>query len=116
MEYTRSKELYTQLIETHSSIDLKGKTTPYTSLNGHMFSFLSKEGTVGLRLSPDDLADVIKTYGAEIMRQHGRIMKEYIEVPHSLLKEIKTLSTLLNKSHDYVSQLKPKPTKSKKKK
>ena len=36
--------LYDKLIETNTMIERKGKTTPYTSLNGHMFSFLDKTG------------------------------------------------------------------------
>ena len=48
------------------------------------------------------------------MEQHGRIMKEYVEVPDNLLPEIEQLSKYLQKSFDYVSSLKPKPTKKKK--
>lgn len=47
--YTESSLLYDQLINANPTIERKGKTMPYTSLNGHMFSFLSKEGTMGLR-------------------------------------------------------------------
>ena len=46
-------ELYEKLIETHPEIERKGVTNPYTSHNGHMFSHLSKEGTLGLRLPKD---------------------------------------------------------------
>ena len=38
-------DLYDQLIATHADIERKGATNPYTSLNGHMFSHLSKDGT-----------------------------------------------------------------------
>jgi hypothetical protein len=32
--------LYAKLIETNPDIELKGVRMPYTSLNGHMFTFL----------------------------------------------------------------------------
>lgn len=43
--------LYESLVSTRPDIERKGATMPYTSLNGHMFSFLTKEGTLALRLS-----------------------------------------------------------------
>jgi hypothetical protein len=33
-----------KLIATNPNVERKGATVPYTSLNGHMFSYLSKEG------------------------------------------------------------------------
>ncbi len=107
-------ELYRKLISAHPTIELKGKTTPYTSVNGHMFSFLSKEGDMGLRLSQTDRDAFIKEFNSKLMEQHGRIMKEYVEVPEGLIQNTEQLSKLLQNSFDYVSSLKPKPTKKKK--
>jgi len=42
--------LYDKLIETHSKIERKGAANPYTSLNGHMFTYLNPAGTLALRL------------------------------------------------------------------
>jgi len=48
---TESSLLYDQLINANPAIERKGKTMPCTSLNGHMFSFLSKgSSTDGLKL------------------------------------------------------------------
>jgi hypothetical protein len=47
-------DLFDQLIATNPDIERKGKTNPYTSHNGHMFSHLSKTGTLGLRLPKED--------------------------------------------------------------
>lgn len=106
--------LYDQLVGGNPQIERKGKTTPYTSLNGHMFSFLSKEGVMGLRLSDEDRERFIKDFNVNLMEQHGRIMKEYVEIPDDLLQNTKQLSEYLQKSLNYVSNLKPKPTKRKK--
>jgi len=111
---TDSIALYDSLLKGNPAIERKGKTMPYTSINGHMFSFLSKEGKMGLRLSKEDLAVFIEKHHAEMMVQHGRTMKEYVEIPDKLLQDTKQLSKYLQKSFDYVSGLKPKPTKKKK--
>ncbi len=111
---TEATELYDQLIEANPNIERKGKTMPYTSLNGHMFSFLSKEGVMGLKLSKNDREDFIQYFNAGLMEQHGRIMKEFVSVPDVLLNDHDQLSEYLQKSFNYVSELKPKPTKKKK--
>jgi hypothetical protein len=106
-------ELYNTLMENNPSIERKGKTTPYTSINGHMFSFLSKEGTMGLRLSESDRELFIEKYNSHLMQQHGRTMKEYVSVPQILLQDTYNLKEYVLQSFNYVSQLKPKPTKKK---
>lgn len=41
---------YEQLVADHGVAERKGTKTPYTSCNGHMFSFLDASGTMALRL------------------------------------------------------------------
>ncbi len=108
---TDKLELYDKVVGNNPDIERKGKTTPYTSINGHMFSFLSKNGTMGLRLSENDRNSFIQHFDSHLMVQHGRIMKEYVEIPSDLLQDTDKLSNYLQKSLDYVSGLKPKPTK-----
>ena len=43
-------ELYELLVATLPGVERKGATVPYTSVNGHMFSYLSKTGKLALRL------------------------------------------------------------------
>jgi hypothetical protein len=101
-------EAYNQLIALNLDIERKGKTTPYTSMNGHMFSFLSKEGTMGLRLSEEDRNNFIEKFESQLMEQHGRIMKEYVTIPNELLLNTDGLSEYLRQSLTYVKSLKPK--------
>ena len=103
--------LYDKLISAHSEIVRKGKKMPYTSLNGHMFSFLDKDGTMGLRLSKKDREDFIQQFYTELIEQYGKVMKEFVKVPDHLLNDTVTLSKYLQKSFDYTATLKPKPTK-----
>lgn len=101
-------ELYDKLIQTNPNIERKGKTMPYTSVNGHMFSFLDKEGKMGLRLSKEHLNAFLEKFGTNLMIQHGRTMKEYVEIPKDLLVDTDQLSEYLKMSFAYVSGLKPK--------
>jgi hypothetical protein len=42
--------LYEKLIAANPKIKRKGAANPYTSLNGHMFSYLDPSGSMALRL------------------------------------------------------------------
>ena len=50
----REIALYEALIATHPEIDQKGKSSPYTSINGNMFTILSADGVLGMRLGAAD--------------------------------------------------------------
>lgn len=79
--------VYDKLIRTHPKIERQGASIPYTSCNGHMFSYLSASGVV---------------------------QKEYVTVPNALLEKTKELQPYLVLSYDYVKSLKPKPATKKK--
>ena len=106
-------DLYEKLVATNPSVDRKGATTPYTSLNGHMFSFLTKEGILALRLPAEERESFLGKYSTKLCVQHGTVMKEYVEVPNALLKKTRELKTYFDISYSYVASLKPKPTKKK---
>ena len=107
-------EQFDRLIASIPEIDRKGVTSPYTSLNGNMFTSLSKEGILGLRLSKEDREAFIKTFEAQLFVSYGAIMKEYVAVPDWLLEDTEQLKIYLEKSFTYVKTLKPKATKKKK--
>ncbi|MHA2027134.1 MAG: TfoX/Sxy family protein [Candidatus Thorarchaeota archaeon] len=106
-------ELYENLIDTHPDIERKGKTMPYTSHNGHMFSLLSKDGQLGLRLSKEEREAFVKRYNSKPFVQYGATMKEYVTVPDSLLEKTDELKKYLELSFEYVKTLKPKKSKKK---
>lgn len=109
-------ELYEKLVSTNRNVERKGATMPYTSLNGHMFSFLTKTGTLALRLPTKERDAFLKKYKTKLCEQHGKVLEEYVEVPDSLLKKTKELKKYFDVSYEYVGSLKPKPTKKAKKK
>jgi hypothetical protein len=108
-------ELYEKLVATNPNVERKGATVPYTSLNGHMFSYLSKEGKLALRLPPEQREAFLKKYKSKLCEAYGIVQKEYVEVPDSLLASTRELKKYFDCSYDYVSSLKPKPTTRKKK-
>jgi hypothetical protein len=108
-------ELYEKLVATNPSVERKGAAVPYTSLNGHMFSYLSKEGKLALRLPPAEREAFLKKYKARLCQAYGIVQPEYVEVPDSLLSATSELKKFFDCSYRYVSSLKPKPTTKKKK-
>ena len=111
LDYGGSLELFEKLISTISGLERKGKTMPYTSLNGHMFSFLAKDGTMGLRLPKESREEFLEEHNSMLMVQHGSVMKEYVMVPDYLLQDTDRLKAYYLESYQYIKSLKPKPTK-----
>lgn len=108
-------QLYDSLIETNPDIVRKGVTNPYTSVNGHMFTHLSKTGSLGIRLPKDEREVFLVKYDTTLYESYGAIMKEYVTVPDEMLENTEELAAYLNLSYEYVKSLKPKPTKKKSK-
>lgn len=101
-------EFYNKLVATNPKNQRKGDTVPYTSHNGHMFSYLEKDGSLGLRLPPDELEKFLKKYKTTLFRSYGIIKKDYALVPDKLQKNIKELKPYFDISFEYVKTLKPK--------
>ena len=80
-------ELYEKLVATVAGVARKGATVPYTSMNGHMFSYLSKAGTLALRLPAEERDAFLVKYKTRLCEQYGVVQKEYVEVPDALLKK-----------------------------
>lgn len=110
-EYGAALELYDKLVATNPKLTRKGATVPYTSLNGHMFSYLGKTGELALRLPSDEIQPFLKKYKTKLCEQYGIVQKEYVMVPGSLLEKTMELKPYFDTSYRYVSSLKPKPAK-----
>jgi hypothetical protein len=104
-------ELYDRLLGPDARHERRGKTLPYTSANGHMYSFVSADGQVCLRLPEDGRREFRRHHGGGEVVQHGRVMKEYVAVPPALLLEQpEEILSVLGESLDYVLSLRPKVT------
>lgn len=101
-------KIYNEVVATNPNFERKGKTVPYTSANGHMFSFINKDGDLGIRLSKDATAEFDKNFGAQPFKSHGATMREYVLIPESLLMDMDSLGTYLQKGFEHVMSLPPK--------
>ncbi len=108
-------ELYDKLVATNPKVERKGATVPYTSVNGNMFSYLSKEGKLELRLPAGERDAFMKKYKANLCQAYGKVQPEYVEVPDELLSSTRELKRFFDASYAYASSLKAKPTSKKKK-
>jgi hypothetical protein len=100
--------LYDKLVAKCPRFERKGKTMPYTSANGTMFSLLNKDGEFGIRFSKDVQEKVIQELDTTTFKSYGATMKGYVLIPENLWNDLDTLAKLLNESYDYVMSLKPK--------
>jgi hypothetical protein len=108
-------ELYERLVRTNPKVERKGAANPYTSLNGHMFSYMNPAGSLALRLPQEEREMFLRKYKTGLFEAYGVVMKEYVTVPDSLLKNTKSLQPYFLMSYEYIKTLKPKPTTRKKK-
>jgi hypothetical protein len=106
----RHLALYEALIATQPDLERKGASNPYTSVHGNMFTFMSPDGSLGMRLAQADRDAFMQTYGTGLYEAHGTVMKEYVAVPDGLLAKTGELAMYLAKSYEYAKTLKPKRT------
>lgn len=109
------EELYTQYIKEWGKVERKGKKNPYTSLNGHMFSFIDQTNEyLAVRLSKEGKQAYNDKYNLGDVIQHNSVMNGYVEIPKDKFQDKEFVFKMLNESYDFVSSLKPKPSKKKK--
>jgi hypothetical protein len=72
---------YEKLVKTNPKVERKGAANPYTSLNGHMFTYLNQSGSLALRLPEGKREKFLKKYKAALFVAYGAVMKEYATVP-----------------------------------
>ena len=100
--------LYEQAINKCPRFEKKGKTMPYTSANGHMFSQLNKNGDLGIRFSKEIQKKYIEESGTGNYISYGAVMKGYVLMPESIWEDLDQLTAYLNEGYDYVMTLESK--------
>ncbi len=104
-------ELYRAVVEASGNGEVRGAKNPYTSRNGHMFSFLDPEGTMALRLSDELEREFRSLHRSGPIVQYGRTMRGYSTVDAELLHDTETLRAWYDRVWDWIGTLEPKPTK-----
>src|SRR5579863_1116606 len=100
--------LYEKLLATHPKIERKGDVHPYTSVNGHMFTYLDQTGTLGIRLPSSEVEPFLKKYKTAIFESYGVVKKDWVRVPAELVAKTKELAKYLDMSYESARALKPK--------
>jgi hypothetical protein len=95
--------VYEGLIAGVPDVERKGKGTPYTSMNGNMFSFMGQGGVLAFRLSKGERA-------AFLGGHPGAVMKDYVAVPDAVLEDGEALGELWGRCVANARTLKPKAT------
>ena len=90
---------------------VKGKKTPYLSMNGNMFAFVDDAGGLCLRLSEAGKAAFNEAHGQGDVIQYGAVMRGYVRVPDQVLADGSALAALFADVVEHAKSLKPKPTK-----
>ncbi|MET2985923.1 hypothetical protein [Aureibaculum conchae] len=106
--YKEKLAIYDKLVAKCPRFERKGKTMPYTSANGYMFSLLNKDGELGFRFSKEVQQKYIEELNTTLFKSYGAVMRGYILIPDSMQKDLDNLANYLNESYDYVMSLEPK--------
>lgn len=97
--------LYQSLAARYFADSVKGKANPYTSMNGNMYSFLDKTGTVCLRMSGEDRARYQALFGTGPVEQYGSVMKEYVAISAAALNAPDDLQEAFSACRAYAASL-----------
>lgn len=107
-DFEKTVKIYNELLDACPDIERKGKTVPYTSANGHMFSLINKEGELGFRYDKKVQEKYMQEWPSDYLKSHGATMRGYVKIPEHMLKDLTKLKTLLEESKAYVLSLPPK--------
>lgn len=101
-------KIYDELVAKCPRFERKGKTMPYTSANGHMFSLFNKAEEIGIRFSKDVQKNYLEEYHTTLYKSYNAIMRGYILITKEMLEDLNNVAKLLDESFDYVMSLDPK--------
>ena len=108
-EYWKKRvALYDELLSQVPEIERKGKTSPYTSDNGYMFSQVNKAGEIGIRLPKEFRKVHADELGEEVFRSYGAVMRDYVLIPEAILQSPEKFAFYIREGHKFVNSLEPK--------
>src|SRR5208283_4803969 len=84
--------LYDALIATVPQAERKGAAMAYTSLNGHMVSYMNETGVLALKLPPGAREEFLQRFDARLQEAYGIVQKDYVRVPDAVLADTAVLA------------------------
>lgn len=106
--WEKNLKIYDELVAKCPRFERLGKTMPYTSANGYMFSQLNKDGELGFRFSKEVQEKYMHEFNTTVFKSYGAVMNGYILIPERMFADLDKLAGYLNESYDYVMSLEPK--------
>ena len=106
--YKERLKIYDELVAKCPRYQRKGKTMPYTSANGYMFSLLNKAGEIGIRFSKEVQKKYMDEFDTTLFKSYNSIMHGYVLIPDKMLEDLDRVAKYLDESYDYVMSLEPK--------
>jgi len=100
-------KIYDVLLAKCPRFERKGKTMPYTSANGYMFSLFNKAGEIGIRFSKEVQKKYMEEWNTTSYKSYGAVMQGYVLILEGMLVDLDHLAEYLNESFDYIMTLKP---------
>lgn len=101
-------KIYDELVAKCERFERKGKTMPYTSANGYMFSLYSKACEIGIRFSKEVQKKYMEEYNTTIYKSYNAVIHGYILITEEMLEDLNNVAKLLDESYDYLMSLEPK--------
>jgi len=101
-------KIYDELVAKCPRFERKGKTMPYTSANGYMFSLLNKAGEIGIRFSKEVQEKYLDEFDSTIFTSYNAVMHGYVLIPDRMLDDLDSVARYLDESYEYVMSLEPK--------
>ena len=99
---------YRTVVDAFGRCEVKGAKNPYTSRHGHMFSFLTPDGGMALRLPDDRIEAFFEAYDSGPVSQYGKTMRGYVSIPEDLFSSPDRLLPWLEAAWKWIGTLPPK--------
>lgn len=100
--------IYDRIIDGIQEFDRKGKTMPYTSANGYMFSQVNKDAELGIRMPTADGKKFMEEHNTGQFMSYGAKIRDYVTIPPAMLSEEDKIRDLLIAGFKHVMSLPPK--------
>ncbi len=99
---------YDAIVAEAKGCERLGKTMPYTSSNGYMYSQVNKAGEIGIRLSKERQKELNESHELGPFKSYGATMKDYVMLSDEIISDEAFACSLLEEGLAFVNSLPPK--------
>ena len=107
MNYKEKLQVFDKLL-LKAGFTRKGKTMPYTSHNGHMFTLFNKAGEMGIRFSKERQKEYFDRFNTSYFISYGAKMQGYVLITDMMISDEELVCSLIKESYNYIKTLEAK--------